>query len=706
MPQQSRPAPRGMALGCLLSLAATSAHADPASLALLPPRVESTTQSAEQVPSRGTSVLGVTASDPQGSPLTFTWTSTEGALAPPVHGATTSEVTWTAPDCLPPSSAPVKVAITNGHGLTSEVAFTFNVGGDLYLDYQKPFAASQFSHLDGVTLSESGSLRLALSHRPMSAERIIFEEPVFLSLQMVRKSAVASHTLGWMYHDELVARGYVGANDELLDTNANGIADLHEDLYNVAPHSGPQARPYIGVNPRCPRSFVSGGFAYSEPDLAMRSTCLSTFRRQPLADPRPGQGNTAYTTDIVGQWTVDAHPNGYSDRGRFARIPNLLEPALPDNDFKGLGRLAVLLTDDDEDATTYNQMGPVQDGRLALPDGIPDYDVSAYTAQGLPNPQNPDPGITPRDRKMTLGTIDRHREIVFFLVTYYESKHAPADTGITFPCLKKSPDGRCALFLQSPVSVFFSKAAWNLDMDTRGTSPAAEFNQGCTYRDTCDRVHPTTPTACALPGNGRPMCGWLDDLGMHTLRRPEYGAMMLPSERLVVPAASNGAMPHLALASTPAYPRRWLMGWEDLNGGGDRDFANVVFQLQAEPTGLARAASLGALPQDLDPRCFVSRVRVAKSDAFGPYCASTSEVYASYAISPDCRVCSAGTCVPNPTPTWLHAPLAAGATETVMDVSTFQGQSLCWQASLGTRDFMCQPEVFNVDIGYELTRTP
>ncbi|MCP3064933.1 DUF4114 domain-containing protein [Myxococcus sp. K38C18041901] len=693
-------------MGCLLSLAATSAHADPASLALLPPRIESTAQSAEHVPSRSTSVLGVTASDPQGAPLTFTWTSTEGVLAPPVHGATTSEVTWTAPDCLPPSSAPVKVAVTNAFGLTSEVAFTFNVGGDLYVDYQKPFEPSQFSELHGISVSPQ-SLWLTPKQIPLNAERIVFEEPVSLSLQLVRKNAGGTHTLGWMYRDELVARGYVGPNDELLDTNGNGIADLHEDLYNLAPSSGPQARPYIGLWPRCPRSFFSGGFMYSEPGLAMNAGCQTTFRREMLADARPGQGSVRTLTEVVGRGLPDAHPNGFSDLGRYPRIPNLLEPALPENDFKGLGRLAFLITDDDEDGATYNQMGPVQDMRLTTPDGIPDYDVSAYTPEGVLRSQNPDPGITARDRKVAMGTIDPRREIVFFLVTYFEGIHNPRDAGLTFPCLKKAADGRCELFLETPVSVFFSKASWNMDMDVRGTSPAAEFAQGCTFRDTCNRAAPNNSgTSCSLPGTTQRLCGWLDAQAQTMLRRPEYGNIVLPAERLFVPASSNGAMPHMVVASSPAFPQRWLLGWEDLNGGGDRDFANAVFLLQAEPSGFARSTSITALPQDLDPRCFVSRVRVGKSDVFSPTCTPTSENFARYAISPECLSCADGTCFPNPSATWLNAPLAPGMSETVMDVRAFQGQSLCWQVAMGTRDFLCQPQVLNVNIGYELTRTP
>lgn len=424
-----------------------------------------------------------------------------------------------------------------------------------------------------------------------------------------------------------------------------------------------------------------------------------------LTDPRQGQGQSTYAVDVVGQWKPDTNMNGYSDLGRYPRIPNLLEPTLPDNDFKGLGRLVVLLTDDDADATTYNQMGAVPDARLTPPDGIPDYDVSAYTPQGVRRANNPDPGFSPSDRRIRLGDIERHREIVFFLVAYYESKHTPADAGITFPCLKKAPDGRCALFLQTPVSVFFSKSSWNLDLDTRGTSPAAEFHQGCVYRTTCDRRNPSAG-ACVLPGTTRRLCGWLEEPAHAMLYRPEYGAITLPGERFVVPASSNGAMPHLALASPAAYPNRWLMGWEDLNGGGDRDFANAVFELRAEPSGVVFSASLEALPRDLDPRCFVSRVRVAKSDAFGPRCSDTSQPFTSYSIVPDCQRCTDGVCLPNGSPTFIPAPLGAGTSEMVLDVSAVRGQSLCWQAWLGTSDYLCQPEISNVDIGYELTRLP
>ncbi|MCP3064932.1 DUF4114 domain-containing protein [Myxococcus sp. K38C18041901] len=694
---KTRPFLKWMSLGCLLFTSAANS-APP-----LPPRIESTHPSAPRLPWRASSELFVTASDPQGSPLSFTWTATDGSLSPPIHGPDSSQIVWTAPDCLPPQSAPVKVVVTNAQGLTTEAAFTFEVS-NLHLNHQQPFALPQFSDLRDVTVSAGATLRLAPTPTTLNAERIIFEEPVFLSLQLVRTSADAGHTLGWMYHDELVARGYVGANDVLLDSNRNGIADLHEDLYNLAPTAGAQARPYIGLSRRCSRPFTSGGLMYSTPDLGMDSSCQSAFRRENVADPRPGRAGTLYPSDIVGKLYGTYSSIHHSDRGRFPYIPNLLEPAVAENNFKGLGRLPVLITDDDTDFNTFLMMGPVSDTRTAAPDGILDYDVSAYTPQGLPNPLNPDPGITLRDRRVTVGAIDGQREVIFFLVTYNPSVHSPASSGVTFPCLKRSTSGQCTLFLQTPISVFFSKSAWNLDIDTRGT--VAEFHQGCAYRDVCDHAYPEGGGACTLPGSTQQRCGWLDATAQAQLARPDYGAITLPDAPLRVPPSSHGATPHLAVASSPDHPNRWLLGWEDLNGGGDRDFSDVVFLLQTDPSGLARTAPLPGMHPDLDPRCTFSRVRVARQELTGPICSPTSEASTRYAIASDCEICTAGLCFPNPTPTWIQVPLADGASEAVVDVSPFGGRSLCWQASLNTRDFLCQPEVLQVDIGFEMTRSP
>ncbi|MCP3167979.1 DUF4114 domain-containing protein [Myxococcus qinghaiensis] len=611
----------------------------------------------------------------------------------------------------------MKVSVTNAHGLTSEATFSFTVGGDRDVDRQPPFAEGQFESLDNVHFSGNSTLRHPEPRpNPVTAEQVVFSSDVDLSLSFLSTYALASHSLGWLYYDDLVARGYVetrgtpdSSDDLLKDANNNGITDLHEDLYNLAPPFDLWARPYIGTTRRCSRYFVSGGLPYSEPELAMNGSCASAFTREvSLPDARPGRLNDLIPVDVVGALAAAQNPAAaFSDGGLFPRIPNLLEPAAPGNRHMGLGHLAFLLTDDDSDRTTYKQLGPVQDRDEFFEDGLPDYDVSAYTPDGVLRTTNPDPGITPLDRTVKLGRIQGGREIVFFLVTYYDARHDPAGDGTVYPCLKKALDGRCTLHLKTSTSVFFSKPGWNLDQDTRITTPVVEHNQGCSFDPRCNPIRPQL-YSCQVASTGQSLCGWLQPPSLERLRTPAYGNLVPPKERSWVPRASNGNMPHLEVGLATPSQDQWLLGFEDLNGGGDRDFANVVFLLKAVAIpGIARSHVINDTPPAMDSHCAISRVRFRKHDWIPSWCSPSSTGDSiTYAVASDCDVCSEGVCQTNPTPTWVSVPFAPGLNEAVMDLSWLGGSQLCWKAQMTKPDFLCHLEIFNVDIGYELGLVP
>ncbi|NVJ27883.1 DUF4114 domain-containing protein [Myxococcus sp. AM011] len=694
----------------LLTTSARAASTKPAS----PPLILGINQSRSVVPSRGTAYLGVTARDPQGSALTFTWTATTGALDAPVHGVDISEVTWTAPDCIIPGTSPVKVTVTNAHGLSAEVDFSFHVGPTLYENQQAPFATGQFERPLNMVLTSNGALQYPNPYPEpfaLSAENIVFPTEHDVSLTFLSQTSVASHSMGWLYYDDVVARGYVdtkgtpdSSDDTLVDTNGNGITDFHEDLYNLAPFNGSQARPYVGKARRCLQTFYSGGFNYGVPDLALNASCSTAFSRLTLDDARPGRTSERIPVDVVGALLSSNVPNGaFSDGGLFPRIPNLLEPAAPENGNKGLGNLPFLLTDDDSNFTTFKRLAPVNDSD-DWSEGIPDYDVSAYTPSGLRRATNPDPGITSFDRTVKLGLVQGGRELVFFLIAYYDPTHLPNDDGTVYPCLKKAVDGRCTLHLRSPTSVFFSKSRWNLDQDSVGTTPVAEHNMGCIADERCTPQDPNN-YSCALGGSSQRLCGWLDDSAYYRLRTPGYGNIVLPKERSGVLAASHGSMPHLEIGTATTLPGTWLLGFEDLNGGGDRNFNNVTFLLKASSTtGLVRSH---VLSDNALGHCAISRVRIEKADGNLQSCqtAPTGTEF-SYAIATDCKVCTGVFCQRNPSPSWMPVPFAEGQSSTILDLSPSSGDQLCWKATVRSLDPTCRPELFHMNIGYELNFVP
>jgi hypothetical protein len=100
-----------------------------AASALWSPVVVSTSQSSPTVPASGGITLRVVASDPQGSPLSFSWTASVGTLGTPVGGATTSEVVWTPPSCFAAGTPPVlKATVTNARGRSVSASFSVSGG--------------------------------------------------------------------------------------------------------------------------------------------------------------------------------------------------------------------------------------------------------------------------------------------------------------------------------------------------------------------------------------------------------------------------------------------------------------------------------------------------------------------------------------------------------------------------------------------------
>ncbi|MHA7627877.1 DUF4114 domain-containing protein [Corallococcus sp. M7] len=659
----------------------------------VPPRLTDVWQSPGILPPGGTAELGIQATDPQGFALTFSWDASAGTLGTPVDTATSSTQTWTAPQCLAEDAVPVAATATNSYGQSISVPFDFSVVQDLAVNRQPPFVDSGFELLENATAMSWQELWLTAPEAPRSSERIVFPRDQQLSVTFIAKSSEAAHAFGYVYYDDLVARGYVNAQGDLVDANGNGIADLHEDLYNLAPLSGSQARPYIGTAPRCMNTFTSGGFTYRQPELALNANCASAFTRQQLPDARPGYGSNIYAVDIVGPPppTATSVPlPWFSDQGLFPRVPNLLEPKHAANNFMGMGSLVFLNTDDDWDTTTYRALGLVPDGDPYGPDGIPDYDVSRYDTRGNVRPYNPDPGISRHDRTVDLGLIQGGKEMVFFLVTAFDASH-DLDFGTVYPCLRKAANGQCTLHLRSPVSVFFSKAKWNLDQDPVGSwMPAAQRNIGCAFSDQCNPAAPQSSSkACTAVPSGQKLCGWMDSEVLQRLADPYDGGLVLPMEGATVPVSGNGNMPHVLLTAPMTLPGQWLLGFEDLNGGGDRDFNDAVFLFQGQAPSAARSKVLNAP----DASCAVSRVRFTKTDTVPTGC--DFEPAPSYAVATDCAS--------NPTPTWHPLPLQRGTDSVTVDVSGTPGNQLCWKVTHPGSPPACLPAAVQVNVGYELT---
>ncbi|WP_263451276.1 right-handed parallel beta-helix repeat-containing protein [Hyalangium gracile] len=74
--------------------------------------------------------LSVSAEDPDGGPLTFSWKANTGILGTPVQTGDTNEVPWTALSCVPAGVTPtIEVTVTNSEGLSIRVRHTVSWNG-------------------------------------------------------------------------------------------------------------------------------------------------------------------------------------------------------------------------------------------------------------------------------------------------------------------------------------------------------------------------------------------------------------------------------------------------------------------------------------------------------------------------------------------------------------------------------------------------
>src|SRR5262249_52765908 len=122
-----------------------------------------------------------------------------------------------------------------------------------------------------------------------------------LSVTFLSESASTTQTLGWLYYDDLITKGYVNTNgtpndssdDTLIDSDNDGIPDFHADIFNMG-----NTRPYIGTTRRCLQKFTHGLISYFMPEIAVDS-CTGYFAQETL--PSDLSPYSPALSDIVGQ---------------------------------------------------------------------------------------------------------------------------------------------------------------------------------------------------------------------------------------------------------------------------------------------------------------------------------------------------------------------------------------------------------------------
>ncbi|WP_338867858.1 kelch repeat-containing protein [Myxococcus stipitatus] len=88
------------------------------------PTFEETPASVVYVEKKGAVRLRVQAKDPVGDALKFTWSANAGTFSAPTDTGTTTDITWTAPDCVPAPAAALTLTASSTREATASVTFS------------------------------------------------------------------------------------------------------------------------------------------------------------------------------------------------------------------------------------------------------------------------------------------------------------------------------------------------------------------------------------------------------------------------------------------------------------------------------------------------------------------------------------------------------------------------------------------------------
>ena len=495
-----------------------------------------------------------------------------------------------------------------------------------------------------------------------------------------------------------------------IDNDGNEVPDVLE--YNV------------GVN-KIPPYVVDRGFATEH------ATHTSFFNT-------PEYG-------LLGNWTYEGTPGNSVD-----------------DKYHWVGSTVFYIADDDGgtgqtgDYLTYSPYGNLYSDTTSSTNAWPDYNIygtTDITSDAIPDAlKNADGTAKTDDRGEELwryrwyeSNISGAREMVFYLVVFWGSGG-------------------------SRVNTYYSKSDFNQDAAPSTPAPNGATtgdayggwtsdNWFPTYRNSGDHdrlaagvwdltllwtqiatapLDGTSPLRLALPTDPdvtqewidewenwdderriiqyRALSDWFSESGVdeEAVINERYGIDMSAEDDSSLIRATNGNMVHLMIGAPSDTKDAWLLGWEDLYGGGDRDYEDVVFYVKREAGGQLQSLNVA---QDLkdsfaeDADYSLSQVTFTFEDNFLDANWGTESRYINYYY----RFGNADAWIPllggqHERSPDLFQESFGGATTTadgvVSRTVTIQVESkqtdLYWKVEMATDNVdTFQPAVSSVNIGYQ-----
>ncbi len=153
--------------------------------------------------------------------------------------------------------------------------------------------------------------------------------------------------------------------------------------------------------------------------------------------------------------------------------------------------------------------------------------------------------LTPKDMRKSLGRFAAGEELVFFLAADRDFDTTESDR------------------------VFFTKKDWNPDTFTSCSTYSRSFNLGAASSGDCATISK----------------GWMDTAAIERLSDNFTLTMSGTYPHSVTPDAR---FDHVIVGAPANDPNQWILGWEDIFGGGDMDFNDTSFRIERKTGGTAR----------------------------------------------------------------------------------------------------------------------
>ncbi len=333
-------------------------------------------------------------------------------------------------------------------------------------------------------------------------------------------------------------------------------------------------------------------------------------------------------------------------------------------------------------------------------DGIPDYDV------------NGDGSIDSSDRTVDLGNFSAGTELVFFINNFYYNWFARYETVGMHKPHPNAPD-----WVRTITIPYFSKHILNPDFEPDSSNPNTwdtsytryrgidigwpQFNgPGCTY--TYYSGYSVWYNVCAYYTGSYWVVGWLDKNVLNRLNTATYNYINMPREVKLVYTTYKGLRRHIMVGAPSNDPTRWILGFEQLYDSGRddllwTDYNDAVFVVERTNGGQAVSGIVsGEIPASQLANTTITKVQICKNDSIPiPPCSSYPDTRIEYYVSINEN--AAGE------PIWIKVQFPAGQNCASLDLAAmgYTGAKLRWKAVVITDVETCEPEINDVDIGYE-----